>query len=370
MLGLNPKNLSTSNLYEPNPETVCGYLEDSLCARNKSLVNLFEERFAAYHNAQYCVSFSTGFWALVAAILCKCIEGKNHIIMPSMTYRRLADVVCWTGKIPFFVDIEADSLAISPAAIKKSITNETGLILAVHPIVNCCDVMDILELGKEFSVPTLFDAVESVHETYRGKRIGSFGVGEVFSLHASKLINGVEGGYVCTDDSQFEKKLRSVKKLSTSKIVPIGIQGDINPLHCGIALAGLDELSFNISHNQTIYLAYKTKLNALDGIKLLEFDPLQQTSFKNIVVEVEENCPLNRDELVKQLNELNIFARPHYYPPLHQKKMAYKTLKGDLSISNLMAPKFLNLPCGQRFTVDLVDVVVDSIRSLINKRAS
>ena len=91
--------------------------------------------------------------------------------MPSLTYRRLADVVYWTKHTPVFVDIDANNLAISPNAVKKYITNDTALILAVHPIVNCCNVIELISISEEYGIPIIFDAVESVHETYQEKRI-------------------------------------------------------------------------------------------------------------------------------------------------------------------------------------------------------
>lgn len=346
MSALNPKHFSTSNLYSPDPKRVEDYLIKYSASQ---IVEEFETRFANYHEAKHCVSFSTGFWALVAAILSKSLPGKSQIIMPSMTYRRLADVVNWTGKTPTFVDIDPENLAICPKAVEAAITSETSLLLAVHPIINCCAVDTIIKLGKDSGIPVLFDAVESVHETYLGRRIGGFGVGEVFSLHASKLINGVEGGYVCTSEEELARHLKEIKRYDQPGKGNYRIQADINPLHCAFALAGLDEIAQNVAHNKNVYEAYRQVLAPIPEIDLLQFDESEQTSYKNIVIRVNENSRITRDELVKTLNSHNIFARAHYSPALHRKTMAYPSKAMNLDTTERLEARYLNLPCGQRF---------------------
>ncbi|GAB1620163.1 hypothetical protein AAOGI_02130 [Agarivorans albus] len=278
--------------------------------------------------------------------------------MPSMTYRRLADVVSWAGKKPHFVDIEPKTLAISPGAIKSAINSETALILAVHPIVNCCNVDEILDIAKTYSIPVIFDAVESVHETYKGNRIGSFGVGEVFSLHASKLINGIEGGYVCSNDEQFVSSLRQIKNLNSHESNTTKIQSDINPIHSAFALAGLDELEKNVSHNKSVYRNYQKELGSIDSVRILEFDENETTAYKNIVIEVLDSSAINRDRLVDLLNSRhNIQARKHYSPPLHQKKMLYDSYTENVSNSDIAEKRYLNLPCGQKFSPEDTKIV-------------
>ena len=360
-----PKIYSTSNLYAPTREALLAY---GSALEENSIVEVFEKRFADYHGAKYCVAFSTGFWALVSAIIIKAKEGKRNVLMPSMTYRRLADVVNWAGLTPSFVDIEPESLSMDPKCLENAIDEDTALVLPVHPIINCCAVDELIGITQTANVPILFDAVESVHETYKGQRIGSFGVGEVFSLHASKLINGVEGGYVCTDSADFASALRSMREMGVKKNMRSlsdssssnsdYVQADIHPVHCAYALAGLDELNSNVAHNQENYNRYKELLAASDQFRLKEFNEDETTSYKNIVVEVTESRQVSRDEIVARLNAKGIGARAHYYPALHNKTTSYQQIIPDLPVTDHHKVLYLNLPCGQRFNAELVQAVV------------
>lgn len=355
------KLLSTSNLYEPKIETVLAlvdkFSDDVGMLIEESAVYQLEEELTKYHNSKYCISFNSGFWALVACICSKSLEGRDEIIMPSFTYRRLADVVYWTKHVPVFVDVS--NMAISPSSVRENITKNTALILAVHPIVNCCNVLELIEISKEYGIPIVFDAVESVHETYSGKRIGSFGVGEVFSFHASKLLNGSEGGYVCTNDESLSKKLQYFREGGNT-----GISTKMNDLHAIISLASLAEVEPNVWHNKAIYDHYKSLLSLIPYIKLLEFDETQQSSYKNIVIEVLESSPINRDALVSSLNKKDVLARAHYSPPLHLKPTDYKTITTDMTVTEFEASRYVNLPCGYRVTVSDVDIVCGLIMEI------
>jgi len=358
--GLFQKPLSTSNLYTPSKKKVKDYL--SHYNSEEELFKLLEYRLCEYHSAKHCVLFSTGFWALVAAIKLKAIPGKEEVIIPSLTYRRLADVVYWAGLVPTFVDIEKESLAICPKAIKESIGDNTALILAVHPIVNCCNVKDIISLSENSNIPVIFDAVESVHETFKGKKIGSFGVGEVFSMHASKFINGQEGGYICTDDSEYAQALDSFKRGKSTYfngVDHIGLNGLPSAGHAAFALAGFDEIQANVDHNREVYYRYIKELKKVPGINLISFDESEQTSYKNIVAEVDESYPLSRDSLVDVLNKELVLARKYYTPALHNKSYRYKIKIQSMKNTDFAEGRYINLPCGARMRVEDVDVVTD-----------
>lgn len=362
--------ISTSNLYAPELEKVWDLFSSSFdplgSHRKGQLVERLEAELCRYHQAEYCVTFSTGFWALVAAVMIKSLSGRSEVIVPSMTYRRLADVVFWSKHRPVFVDIEPKNLSIGPGAVEAAISEQTALILGVHPIVNCCDVSQLVHIAETHEVPIVFDAVESVHETFRDRRVGSFGVGEVFSLHASKLINGMEGGYVCTNEKSFRDELIAFREcqISANGSGIQGIAGTLNDAHAAFALAGLAEIDRNVEHNQSIYRTYCDELCLLDGLEVLRFDETQQTSYKNIVVKVNSCFPLSRDELVSALNQLGVLARAHYYPALHTKKYRYPVRVCKARVADQAAHQFINMPCGARVTTRDVQKVCEYLRRL------
>src|SRR6185437_7421804 len=100
-----------------------------------------------------------------------------------------------------------DRLCITAKTARQCISEDTALIVGVHPIVNCCDAEGLETLSVETGIPLLFDSVESVYETINHRKVGSFGLAECFSLHASKLLNGFEGGYVTTNNRSLADRI-------------------------------------------------------------------------------------------------------------------------------------------------------------------
>jgi dTDP-4-amino-4,6-dideoxygalactose transaminase len=357
------RHLSTSNLYEPNKEELLQQFEKYNGIIDRIPTDL-EQALKSYHKAKYCVLFSTGFWALVAAARMGRRNEGSEVIMPSFTYRRLADVAYWAGLIPVFVDVDPVSLSIDPSAIKKAISHKTALILAVHPIVGCCDVDQIIKIAQEHEIPVVFDAVESVHETINTKRIGSFEPPEVFSLHASKLLNGLEGGYVCTNNQKLALQLIEYRDGEYEGSIPLAI----DPIHALFALQSLREIDNNVDHNRKIYEAYKINLATIPEVSLLLFSEFEQTSYKNVVAQVNDNDQFIRDDLVSYLNQHKIMARSHYSPPLHDKEHFFATKQLDLLTTEKVKRQFINLPCGQRTTLNDVEYVCKTIKGFIDER--
>ncbi len=369
--------ISTSNLRLPEFEHLWEVFsrgfDESESLVSGQLVRQLEDRLCQYHDAKYCVTFSTGFWALVSAIILRSIPGRSEIVIPSLTYRRLADAIYWTGHTPVLVDVDRNNLSICPVAVKNAISPCTALVLGVHPIVNCCDVNRLLGIANEYKVPIVFDAVESVHETIDSKRVGSFDVGEVFSFHASKLINGLEGGYVCTGNREFRDQLLEFREGPRAPAagggfdthdIPAGINGVLNDVHAAFALAGVEEIDRNVKHNRQIYYSYCEELGSIEGVDVLPFDESERTSFKNVVAKIGEPFPIGRDELVSELNEWGILARAHYSPALHTKRYRYPVKVCEMPITNEVMFQFVNLPCGSCVSPSDVQTVCHFLREI------
>lgn len=358
---------STSSLYQPSFEQFLNYSEQFFEKRhytnNGPLVKLLEQRLADFHDAKYCIAFCSGFWALVLAMNSLALEGRTEIIMPSLTYRRMADIAAWANLTPRFCEVVPNTLGVSAADIRACINSETALIMAVHPIVNACDIDGIERLGAEFGIPVLFDAVESMYESVMSGKVGKFGDAECFSMHASKLLNGFEGGYITTNNHELAGRLSLLRtfgfKGQDNCVLPGGLNARLNELHAAMALANLDEMDILVSENKLRYRCYQDGLSSVKGLKLLEFDERFQTSYKNIVIELLlDDWPLSRNDTIKVLNAENILARAHYAPPLHQKKMSYPHIPAHLPLTDKLSERYINLPCGDFVSDEDIETII------------
>ena len=245
---------STSNLVRPDFERFLHYSQEFFgkqrYTNNGPLVQLLEKRLADFHRAKFCVTFCSGFWGIAVTMTALALKGRSEVIIPSLSYRRIADLAAWAKLKPRFCEVEAQTLAMSARTVAPCINDQTALIVGMHPIVNCCDAAGLIRLADEHAIPLLFDSVESVYEYCSLGKIGGFGDAECFSMHASKLINGFEGGYVTTNNEALAGKLavlRGFGFLGQDNIVFAGgLNAKLNEIHAAMTLANLDELEFQI----------------------------------------------------------------------------------------------------------------------------
>ena len=345
---------STSNLVKPDIEIFLSYAKKSFEKRwltnNGPLVQELEERLADLHQVKYCVSFCSGFWGLVLCVAQLALPGKTEVIMPAMSYRRLADIAAWAKLTPHFCDIDEDTLGPSVATVEACITEEAALILIAQPIVNICDMDGLSELAAKYNIPILFDSVEAAYASYQGRMIGSFGNAECFSMHASKLLNGFEGGYMTTNDSNLAEIVRKMTTFGfygQDNIEVLGLNAKLNELHAAMTLASLDDLEEQIIRNRKRYHLYYELLEPIKGLEIIRYDEVEKRGFKNILVKLNEQWPISRKDTLDILHAENMLAMPYYSPPLHTKKTDYGTISGDLPWAEMLTEKYLLLPCGE-----------------------
>lgn len=364
---------STSNLLQPSQERFLEYSKLSFDSHqftnNGPCVKLLEKRLAQFHDVEYCLTFSSGFWAIVLAIKSLALKGKSEIILPALTYRRMPDLISWLGLTPHYCDVDPVSLSMSVTSVERCINDNTAIILGVHPIVNCCDADGLTSLARRAGLPIVFDSVESVFESLTQGRIGKFGNAECFSMHACKLLNGFGGGYLTTNDVNLYKKLRSLRTFGfiaeDTLMRELGLNAKLNELHAAMALASLDDVESQVQRNRDRYHKYLTEFHDIEGITILPFDETQQCGYKNVVAKLDDKWPLSRDDTLALLNAENILSRNHYFPPLHTRKIQQHFLFTDLKHTNKLCLEYINLPCGHHVSIDDIGQIAGTFRVIV-----
>ena len=356
---------STSNLVKPDLDRFLEYSKLSFDAHqftnNGPCVRLLEERLAKFHEAEYCLTFSSGFWAIALAIQALALANKTEIIVPSLTYRRMPDLISWLGLTPHFCDIDSDTLAMSVDSVEACINDNTAIILGVHPIVNCCYVQNLTLLAESKGIPIVFDSVESVFESVPEGRIGNFGNAECFSMHACKLINGFGGGYLTTNNRSLYDKLKSLRTFGfiaeDTVLEGLGLNAKLNEIHAAMALASLDDINLQVTRNRARYEKYLNEFTNVIGIDIVKFDEEQLSGYKNIVARINDDWPLTRDNTIALLNAEKILVRAHYFPPLHERKMPTKFITNPLKNTNVASLQYINLPCGHQISLNDIEKI-------------
>jgi len=345
---------STSNLVRPDKKNFYSYVKKSFDQRwitnNGPVVLELEKRLENLHEVKHCVTFCNGFWGIVLTIKQLALPGRKEVIMPAMTYRRLGDIAAWANLTPHFCDVDEASLSATVETVAACISNNTALILIAQPIVHICDMESLSQFSQDVGLPIVFDSVEASYASVDGKIIGAFGNAECFSMHASKLINGFEGGYVTTNDDSLADVLRVNRAfgfIEQDTVQSLGLNAKLNDVHAAMALANIDELPEQISRNIERYKQYCLKLEEVAGIEVVNYDESEKRSYKNILVKLNESWPVSRENTIKIMHAENLLVREYYYPPLHLRKSAYPTIYSDLPSAEKISNEYLLLPSGE-----------------------
>lgn len=363
---------STSNLVQPDPERFFQYARKSFDARwitnNGPIVRDLERRLAEVHGVKYCISVCNGLWGLVLSMSCLVLKGRSEVVMPSLTYRRLGDIVAWLDLVPHFCEVSPASLGVTRDTVEKSITDQTAIILAPHPIVNLCDIDGLVALSEETGIPLLFDSVEAAHATHNGKQVGGFGAAECFSVHASKFLNGFEGGYITTNDTVLADSLKTKRGfgfVGEDNVEGLGLNAKLNELHAAMTLACVDDIPDQLTRNKLLYAVYESGLKGT-SLKLVRYGQNEVRTHKNILVEITDDWPFTREKTLEILHSENMLARAYYHPPLHEKKTSYKTIGEDLSFSSYLSGRYMLLPSGDFLEVADVAAICQFLRFIEN----
>jgi dTDP-4-amino-4,6-dideoxygalactose transaminase len=361
----------TGSLYRPSIDTFLGYsrvfYHTKRYTDDGELCRLLELRLAEFHAVERAVCVSSGFWGHVLAIAALALPRRREIITPAFGYRRTDDMIAWAGFVPHFCDVDPETLGISVNSIKAALNDSTALILAPHPMVNCCDAQGIENVGRAHGIPVVFDSVEAAYRKYNNRRCGGFGCAEVFSTHSTKLLNSFEGGYITTNSGQLADQLNHMKRFGLVGAEPVkvgrGLNAKLNEVHAAMALASLDEVDDQVALHRRKYDLYVAGLRNIDGLTLLEHKESQRPDYRLIVVTIGDSWPLAREDTLRLLEAENVLARP-YYAPLTNKVVEYPRVCPGLPVTDAICADFMVLPSGAHVSESDVEKIVEILLNI------
>ncbi|WP_431066307.1 DegT/DnrJ/EryC1/StrS family aminotransferase [Methylotuvimicrobium sp.] len=343
--------------------------ENRWLSNNGPLVQELEQRIANYHQVKHCVAMCNGTIALEIAI--RALELTGEVILPSYTFIATAHALHWQEITPVFADIDPVTHCLDTEAVRKMITPKTTGIIGVHLWGHAAPVNDLQAVADEYGLQLLFDAAHAFGCSYQGQMIGNFGHCEVLSFHATKFFNTFEGGAVLTNDDELAEKMRLMRNFGFAgmdNVIHPGTNGKMTEICAAMGLVNLDNLGIVLEANRRNYLAYQQELADLP-VRLFAFDERERKNYQYVVMEVGEECPVSRDEIVKALHVENVLARRYFWPGCHNMK-PFKELfpHAGLLLQNtqLVADRVIVLPTGIDINCQLVATISNIVRMLCN----
>ncbi len=334
---------------------------------NGPLVQELEQRVAECHQVKHCVAMCNGTVALEIAIRALKLEGE--VIIPSYTFVATAHALFWQAITPVFADIDPQTHTLNPAAVRRMITPRTTGIIGVHLWGRPAHIEGLQSIADEYNLKLMFDAAHAFGCSYNGTMIGSFGICEVLSFHATKFFNTFEGGAVLTNDDELAEAMRLMRNFGFSgmdNVIHPGTNGKMIEIAAAMGLVNLEVMDEVIAANRTNYYTYREELSGLPGISLISYNETEANNFQYIVLQVGDDCPVSRDQIIQALHAENILARRYFWPGCHN-MMPYRELypNSELLLSNTkkVADRVILLPTGTSIDHASIQTVISVIRT-------
>lgn len=329
-------------------------------------VEEFEERFANYLGAKYCIGVGSGTDAILLSLVALNIDKGDEVIVPSFTFIASISPVIKLGAKPIIVDISANKPVIDPLQIEKVITKRTKLILPVHLYGYPCDMDKINKIAKKYKLYILEDSCQAHGSLYREKKVGTLGDISAFSFYPSKNLGAFgDAGAVVTSNKLLAQKIRILRDHGQRKKylhTLIGYNSRLDTIQASVLKTKLPYLDYWNNKRRSSANFY-TKLLSDLPIKLPYEETLISTNYHLYVIQVPK-----RDKLLAYLRNKNIFCGIHYPIPLHLQpalaSLGYK--RGSFPNSEMLAKTCLSLPIFPELTEREISFISNQIHKFLN----
>jgi dTDP-4-amino-4,6-dideoxygalactose transaminase len=331
---------------------------------NATFVRRFEEAAEEYLGVAHCVAVSSCTAGLVLTL--QALDLQGEIILPSFTFHASAHSLLWNGLKPVFADCDPETFCVDPHSIKLQLSARTAAILAVHLFGNPASIVEIQTIASDASIPLICDAAHAFGSDINCRRVGNFGVVEVFSFSPTKLLVAGEGGMIATRDTDLARTLRVARNYGDSGNYDpelAGLNARMSEFHAALALHGLNGLDARIDRRNQIRLHYERRLRPISGLSFQRIPLGNRSSCKDFAVLVDEAAfGKSRDWLCEALEKENIQVRRYFYPPVHRQKL-YRDIwdKRPLPVTESISESILNLPIYSTLSDENVEKICDAI---------
>lgn len=323
---------------------------------------LLEKKLKEYLNTENITLFVNGHLALESII--QAMELKGEVITTPFTFISTTHAIVRNGLTPVFCDINCDDYTIDVSKIEDLITEGTSAIIPVHVYGNICDYQEIDKIAKKYDLKVIYDAAHAFGEKIDGINVSNLGDASIFSFHATKVFNTIEGGAVTYKKNELKEKLDQIKNFGITgpeSIESVGGNAKMNEFQAAMGICNLRHVDDEIEKRKKVVERYKERLSDIKGIKLNEEKENVKSNYAYFPV-LFDGYKANRDEIYQELKKNNIFARKYFYP-LTNNAQCYKNQFNveETPTAKYVSDRILTLPLYADLGLSDVDRICDII---------
>jgi perosamine synthetase len=329
-------------------------------------VDRFEKMMADYTGAKYAVATVNGTAALHIALKLVGVKQGDEVITQPLSFVATCNAISYCGAEPVFVDVDRDTLGMSPdslysflssntsqssaGCINKTTGRKISAVVPMHTFGLPCRVDKIAKICDEFGISLIEDAAESLGSHYQGRHTGTFGRLAAFSFNGNKTITTGGGGMIITDD---EVLARSAKHITTTAKVPhsyefvhdeVGYNYRLPNINAALGCAQMESLPRLLESKRSVALDY-AKFFSTSNISFVEEPPQANSNYWLNALILEDRQA--RDVFLKELNDAGVMSRP-IWRLMNELAMFRDCQSTDLANAKWLEERVVNIPSSAR----------------------
>ena len=306
--------------------------------------------------------FNNGHAALECII--GALELSGEVITTPFSFASTTHAIVRNNLKPVFCDINEYDYTIDVIKLEKYITKDTSAIVPVHVYGNLCNVDIIQKIADKYNLKVIYDAAHAFGETLDGNNVANYGDASIFSFHATKVFNTIEGGAVSFKEQSLYKKLWSLKNFGITDqeiIESIGGNFKMNEFQAAMGICNLRHVNEEIDKRKIVVNRYYERLSNIKGIKLNPIQKNVKNNYSYFPV-VFDGYKLNRNEVFEKLKLNDIYCRKYFYPLINDFE-CYKNIydSNATPVAKYIADRVLTLPLFADLKIASIDKICDLI---------
>jgi perosamine synthetase len=343
-------------------------------------VAAFERVVANYVGVPHAIATSSCTTALHLALVLLGIGPGDEVIVPSFTFIATANVVCYTGATPVFVDIDPQTYNLDPNRLETAVTPRTKAIMPVHQIGLAADMDRLNAIANRYGLAVIEDAAPALGATYKGKRVGGLGNVTCLSFHPRKVITAGEGGMILTSDQTLANHARTLRthgmslsdlqrhqatSVAIEEYHDLGYNYRLSDLHAAVGLEQMKKLDLMLMRREQLAVRYHEALADLECLQLPFSSTDQPHSYQSYIIQLGPQAPKSREQVMQEMLEAGIATRRgvmaiHLEPYYRQRFPGVR-----LSVTETAAQSTLLLPIYATMTELEQEYVIDHLHRIL-----
>ena len=256
-----------------------------------------------------------GHMALELAIQSFDFPEGSEVITTPFTFISTTHAIVRNRLNPVFCDVKEDDGTIDESRIEELITPKTVAILPVHVYGNVCNVEEIQRIADKYNLKVIYDAAHAFGVKLEDVGVGNYGDASIFSFHATKVFNTIEGGAVVCKDEKMHTKLRDLKNFGIrgeELVASIGANSKMNEFCAIMGLLNIKTFDDAVADRRRGYERYKERLEGIQRISFYESKKGVKSNYGYLTIKFDSKAL--RDDVYEYLKSNDVFSRKYFYP--------------------------------------------------------